>query len=74
MPIAGKRSLFFFCNENGRSQGLPLNHSKVLPHVFAGQVLGPVVVAAGDLDDGETYSLDNGELELLAAIEGGTAK
>jgi len=42
--------------------------------VYAGEVLGPVVVAAGDLEDGETYSLDDGELELLAAFEDGKAK
>jgi hypothetical protein len=71
VPIEGPRVLLFFCNEDGRAKGLPVNRSKLLGSVYSGEVRGPVVIAARDLIGGESYSLDDSELEMLAAIEGG---
>lgn len=67
--IDDQRALMIWCNEGGGD--LPANRSPIVAAWYAGTVRGPIVVTAADLSDGEAYSLNSFEIELLAAVEAG---
>lgn len=69
--VDDERALLLWCNDTGKLDELPVNHSPIVLGWYAEEVRGPVVVTAGDLASGETYSLSAFEVELLAAIEAG---
>jgi hypothetical protein len=67
--MSEERALLFWCDEGGLLKKLPVNGSPILARLYAGDLRGPVVVTAGDLTDGESYSLTSAELELLTKNE-----
>jgi hypothetical protein len=67
--MSEERSIILWCNDAGLLNELPLNRSPLLASLYEGELRGPVVVTAADHSDGETYSLNAAELELLTRTE-----
>ena len=59
-------TLDFYCNEEGRLNGMPLNvmvDAGDGQHVF--DIMGPVLITAGDTNTGETLGLTDEEIKAV---------